>query len=157
MLDFMIPGWGKLVISNLILDFNGTIAVDGRMIEGVAERLWAIRKQGVDIYIITADTNGTVEAECQGLPVKVMVYDKETVSNDKCSLVMKLGASRTASIGNGRNDGAMFSASALSVAVIGREGAFLPSVMKSDILVTNILDGLELFLKGHRLKATLRG
>lgn len=157
MISLNVPGWGQIEIKNLVLDFNGTLALDGKLIDGVAELLKEISKRGVALYVITADTNGTVQKECEGLPLSVQVYDNSTVAQDKRRLVQKLGARNTASIGNGRNDGEMFSASAVSVAVIGREGAFVKSALKADILVNNILDALELFLKDNRLKATLRG
>ena len=58
MIKTQIPGWGELAIENLILDFNGTIAKDGRVLDGVKELLEKIHDQGVTIYIVTADTNG---------------------------------------------------------------------------------------------------
>ena len=60
MIKTQIPGWGELAIENLILDFNGTIAKDGRVLDGVKELLEKIHDQGVTIYIVTADTTGTV-------------------------------------------------------------------------------------------------
>ena len=43
MITAEIPGWGSLEIKNLVLDFNGTIATDGRLIEGVASLLDEIK------------------------------------------------------------------------------------------------------------------
>lgn len=157
MIELQIPGWGHLEIQNLVLDFNGTLATDGALIEGVAQQLCRLHEQGVNIYVITADTNGTVRKECEGLPVEVLVYDSATVAINKMELVCQLGADRTASIGNGRNDRKMFSASALSIAVLGEEGACVQSLLRADILVTSITQALELLLSPHRLKATLRG
>ena len=39
MMKTQIPGSGELEIKNLILDFNGTIAKDGKVLEGVKELL----------------------------------------------------------------------------------------------------------------------
>ena len=153
MITAEIPGWGSLEIKNLVLDFNGTIATDGRLIEGVASMLGEIKQKNVDIYVITADTNGTVRKECEGLPVEVMTYDSGTVAVGKMELVAELGALHTASIGNGRND----SKSALSIAVIGQEGTFTKAAMQADILTVDILSALSLLTKPNRLKATLRG
>ena len=44
MIKTQIPGWGELAIENLILDFNGTIAKDGRVLDGVKELLEKIQK-----------------------------------------------------------------------------------------------------------------
>ena len=65
MIELQIPGWGHLEIQNLVLDFNGTLATDGTLIEGVAQQLCRLHEQGVNIYVITADTNGTVRKECE--------------------------------------------------------------------------------------------
>ena len=45
MIKTQIPGWGELAIENLILDFNGTIAKDGRVLDGVKELLEKIHPQ----------------------------------------------------------------------------------------------------------------
>ena len=42
MISVSIPGWKILQLSHLLLDYNGTIAFDGRLIDGVAERLTAL-------------------------------------------------------------------------------------------------------------------
>ena len=47
MITAEIPGWGSLEIKNLVLDFNGTIATDGRLIEGVAPLLGEIKQKNV--------------------------------------------------------------------------------------------------------------
>ena len=121
MIKTQIPGWGELAIENLILDFNGTIAKDGRVLDGVKELLEKIHDQGVTIYIVTADTNGTVMEECAKLPVEVKIFDSDTVARDKRCLCQSLGCERTASIGNGKNDIQVFPVSVFSIAVIGNE------------------------------------
>ena len=122
MIKTQIPGWGELAIENLILDFNGTIAKDGRVMDGVKELLEKIHDQGVTIYIVTADTNGTVMEECAKLPVEVKIFDSDTVARDKRCLCQSLGCERTASIGNGKNDIQVFPVSVFSIAVIGNAG-----------------------------------
>ena len=39
MIEINIPGRDILRIEHLVLDYNGTIAVDGALIEGIQERL----------------------------------------------------------------------------------------------------------------------
>ena len=103
MMKTQIPGWGELEIKNLILDFNGTIAKDGKVLEGVKELLGKIHEAGIEIYVVTADTNGTVAAECETLPVHVKIFGSDTVARDKRCLCQELGCQNTASIGNGIN------------------------------------------------------
>jgi len=54
------------------------------------------------------------------------------------------------------NDRLMLEKSALSVAVIGDEGASFKAVSSSDIVIKNINDAFELILNPKRLIASLR-
>ena len=47
-----IPGYRELNITSLLLDYNGTIAVDGVIRREVRERIGKLAKQ-LDIYILT--------------------------------------------------------------------------------------------------------
>ncbi len=60
MLIYEIPGRGDIEIENIVFDYNGTIAVDGKILAGVKGLLLELRKY-VNIYILTADTYGTVK------------------------------------------------------------------------------------------------
>ncbi|MFV9511263.1 HAD family hydrolase [Tepidibacillus sp. LV47] len=155
MKTYQIPGRGELKIDHLVLDFNGTIAEDGKLIEGVKERLLQLG-QAFDIYVVTADTNGSVHRECEGLPVIVHVIDKEDQLGEKKRFIQNLNSQGVISIGNGVNDAWMFEASNLAIAVIGKEGCATSSLLKSDIVVFHILDAFDLLLKENRLIATLR-
>lgn len=59
-------------------------------------------------------------------------------------------------VGNGFNDIPMFGRAALSVAVIGHEGACGALLAQADVVVTSIDDALDLLLRKGRLTATLR-
>ena len=60
MIRVEIPGYGVVEIKNLLLDYNGTLAVGGYVVAGVREMLGQLAKL-VDIYVITADTFGSVQ------------------------------------------------------------------------------------------------
>ena len=154
MLSLSIPGQGLLEVNHLVLDFNGTIALDGKVIEGVKERLETI-SQSLEIHVITADTNGSVHRECVNLPVKVYVIGKDKQDDEKERFIHKLKGSAIA-IGNGVNDEKMFKASALALALQGKEGVSMKSLLSSDIVFQHIHDALDLILKPNRLIATLR-
>lgn len=61
MIKIDIPGRNIITIRSLVLDYNGTVAADGFLIDGVEERL-ARLKDKVDIYVLTADTYGRLLA-----------------------------------------------------------------------------------------------
>ncbi|OEF98809.1 ATPase P [Vulcanibacillus modesticaldus] len=150
-----IPGNKEFVAKHLVLDFNGTIALDGKIIDGVKDRILELAKI-LKIHVLTADTNGSVARECEGLPVEVCIIGKEKQEKEKEKFILSLNSEGVISMGNGVNDELMFEVSELAIAVIGREGCAVTSLMKADIVVQHISDGLDLLLKQHRLIATLR-
>ena len=143
-------------INNIVFDFNGTIALDGFLIDGIKEKIFELHYQGVNIYILTADTFGTVKEQCKDLPVKIEIINSENGTAEKKNIIETLGSSATAAIGNGRNDLEMFKSSILSIAVIGKEGCCTKAMFEADIVVCNIIDAIDILLKNKRLKATMR-
>ena len=152
MLGIDIPGRGTFGIRHVVCDYNGTIAVDGHLIEGVASRIREIT-EFAQVSVLTADTFGTVRTECDDLPV----FARDDASACKASIVRELGAEGCVCIGNGFNDIAMFGEAALSIAIMGKEGACGKLLTCADVVVTNALDAFDLLLRTDRLRATLRG
>lgn len=155
-MDYSIPGYQTLHITNLLLDYNGTIALDGSLLPGVKEALTRLSAD-FSIYVLTADTHGTAKAMCGELPVTILTFPSDTAMESKLEIVNRLGAKTCAAIGNGRNDCKMCQASALSVAVLGEEGMYSGLIASTDVCVRSILDALALLEKPKRLIATLRG
>lgn len=151
-----VPGYKSIKVKNVVFDFNGTMAEDGIMIEEIRRKIKELSNKDVNIFILTADTYGTVVKQSKDLPVTVEVFNKENSSEDKKRVVEKLGCDITAAIGNGRNDIEMFKKSTLSIAIIGKEGCFSKAIFEADIIVNNPVDAIDLLLKHNRIKATLR-
>lgn len=156
MIKIDIPGKGTIAIENLVLDYNGTIAMDGKVKEGVQERLRVLEEQGIRIFVLTADTYGDAKEQCKSLPVVIQTFDREHAAQSKKEIVKNLGSKVTMTIGNGNNDAQMFEESILSVALIGDEGCASKAILASDILCNQILDAIDLLLHPTRIKATLR-
>ncbi len=154
MLTVKIPGRDEITLSHLVLDYNGTIAEDGEIIDGIRCRLEAL-KDKLNICVITADTHGTATKKCEGLPLEVLVFPTTAVGDIKASEVKKLGGG-VVCIGNGFNDIQMSDAADLSICVVGREGCCGALIGHCDIIVTSIEDALDLLIKTDRLRATLR-
>jgi soluble P-type ATPase len=155
MLEVNIPGYRTLALSFLVLDYNGTIACDGRLMTGVRERLEELSKR-LSIHILTADTFGSVQKEMTGIPCDVVVIGKENQTQAKADYVRQLGLQKTVSVGNGRNDALMLKETVLGIAVIQEEGASVETLVAADIATRSILDALDLLLHPLRLTATLR-
>ena len=151
-----IPNYKTLELEYLVLDYNGTIALDGEIRDSVRERLVKLSKD-LQIHVLTADTHGTAEKMCEGLPLKIQTFPTDGALDEKLSVVEKLVADRCAAFGNGRNDKLMCRASALAVAVMEQEGMCGRLLGEADVCTRSIEDALDLLLCPKRLVATLRG
>ena len=150
-----IPGFGALRIAHLALDFNGTLAVDGKLLPGVKRRI-AMLSGRLRIHVLTADTFGRARAELRGLRCQLVVLGRGQQDRAKAAYVRRLVAARTACIGNGRNDRLMLRTAALGIAVVQAEGAAPATILASDVVVGDVRDALDLLLEPLRLVATLR-
>lgn len=155
MLSTQIPGFGTLTLEHLVLDYNGTLAVDGLLLPGVKGALNTLAAE-LAIHVVTADTFGRAAGGLEGINCRLTVLEAGRQAQAKVNVVNRLGADRTVSIGNGRNDALMLAASALGVAVILGEGASTVSLNAADIVCTDIVSALELLMHPLRLTATLR-
>ena len=155
MIEITIPGRGNYTIKNLVLDLNGTIALDGKIIRGVKEKV-AMLSQNLDVFLVTADTNKTAERLVRDLPIKLYKIQEAEENDQKLRVVLKKGKNNTVSMGNGCNDISMLKESVIGICIAGGEGASAEAMMASDLVVSTINDALDLLLKPHRLRATLR-
>ncbi len=155
MISTQIPGFGVLTLEHLVLDYNGTLAVDGTLLPGVKGALNALAAE-LAIHVVTADTFGRAAGGLEGVDCRLTVLKAGRQDRAKADFVNRLGADRTASIGNGRNDALMLAASALGIAVILGEGVSTVSLNAADIVCTDIVSALELLKHPLRLTATLR-
>ena len=155
MISVEIPEFGKLALHHLVLDYNGTLALDGRLLVGVAERLRTLAGQ-LEIHVLTADTFGSVAANMQDIPCTIHVLPQEKQDRGKLHYVEKLGYDKTVSIGNGRNDRLMLKESALGFAVVQGEGAAVEAILAADVVLSDIVTALDLLTNPLRLIATLR-
>lgn len=155
MLPLTIPDFGELELHHLVIDYNGTLALDGKLLPGAREVLIAAAKD-LEIHVLTADTFGLAAAQLAGLPVTLTVLREEDQASAKLTYVQTLGAEKVIAIGNGRNDRKMLAAAALSIAVIQKEGIARETLASAHIVTNSIWDALELLRHPNRLLATLR-
>lgn len=155
MIEVNIPGYRKFQLEHLVLDYNGTIAFDGALIDGVKECL-AELSQMLTVHVITADTFGSVKQALEDIDCKLAEIPLDHQDMAKLEYVKTLGREQTVSMGNGVNDRLMLKASALGVAVIQREGAASETLASADVVCTDILSALSLLIQPLRLTATLR-
>ncbi len=155
MLEIDIPGYRKLRLEHLVLDFNGTMACDGELFEGIRERLEALSAQ-LRIHILTGDTFGKARSQLVGIPCDLSILPVENQDRLKLEYIRRLGPEITVCVGNGRNDRLMLQEAGLGIAVAQAEGAAVQAVLVADVLAPNILAALDLLTHPLRLVATLR-
>jgi soluble P-type ATPase len=150
-----IPGFGPLRLRHLVLDYNGTLAMDGKFLAGVKSRLRRLRSR-LRIHVVTADTFRNAARALQRTDCRLVVLEERRQDHAKAAYVRRLGADATAAIGNGRNDRYMLNIAALGIATIQSEGAARDAIGAADIVVKDVRDALDLLLTPRRLIATLR-
>lgn len=154
-----IPGREPMRLSCLVLDYNGTLALDGELLPGVAPRLEALAAQ-LSVDVITADTYGTVRRTLaplakSGVCVHTLPAGRPEPEAKRDHLLAREAACCCA-VGNGANDALMLAEAGLSIAVVGREGAAVQALLHAQLVVTHINDALDLLLHPQRCKADLR-
>ena len=150
-----IPGYLALDIKNIVLDFNGTIANSGLLINGVAESINNISKH-FNVYVITADTFGTVRKQLEGINCELTIIPKENQSEAKLDFAKSLDLKHTACIGNGRNDRYMIKEAILGIAILEDEGTCTETLNASNMVCKSILNALEIISVPNKLIAGLR-
>ncbi len=153
MIRLEIPQRGIIELQHAVFDVNGTLAVDGVPIPGVADRLKVLREH-LSLHALTAGTHGNV-AELErvlGFPLHMIATGEE-----KLHYVEQLGPAHVIAFGNGMNDVGMLRLAAISVAVLAGEGVAMGTLEAADVLALGPLDAIDLVLNPKRLVATLRG
>jgi soluble P-type ATPase len=151
MLDVSVPGRGSLRLEHLVLDVNGTLTHRGELIAD-ADRLADVRER-LTLHLVSADTFGNAETIARELGA---AFARVGSGSEKRRYVERLGAADCVAVGNGANDMVMFEVAALSIAVIGPEGASARALAAADIVCSSLATALELLTEPRLLAATLR-
>ncbi|BAJ65154.1 MULTISPECIES: HAD family hydrolase [Anaerolinea] len=155
MIELTVPGQGVIRLQHLVLDVNGTLAVDGRLIEGVRPLLDQLRDR-LEIHLITADTHGGQAALDRQLGLQAHRLQAGGEAEQKAAFVRSLGAEQVVAIGQGANDALMLREARIGICVLSPEGTAVSTLQSADICTAGILPALELLTKPLRLVATLR-
>ena len=155
MIELNIPGRGIITLEHLVSDVNGTLALDGQLLEGAARQLTSLRDR-LQVHLLTADTHGRQEAIDLLLNLRAERIRPGDESRQKAEFIQRLGTDHVVAIGQGANDAAMLKNAAIGICVLSAEGAASETLMACDIVVPDIHQALELLEKPLRLVATLR-
>lgn len=155
MIELIIPGRGLIQFEYLVCDVNGTLALDGQLIDGVGRALTGLRDR-LELHLLTADTHGRQELIDRQLGITAVRIQAGGESEQKAEYVQRLGAERVVAIGQGANDAAMLRAAQVGICVFSREGVAGETLLAADLVVPDILSALDLLERPLRIVATLR-
>ncbi len=147
-----IPQRAPIELQHAVFDINGTLAVDGAAITGVADRLKTLSAQ-IAVHLITSDTYGNLQEVEQSLGFPIQLIHR---GEEKMRYVQQLGPANVIAFGNGINDSSVLRLAAIGVAVLTPEGLAVKTWQNADVLVYGPINALDLLLKPKRLVATLR-
>jgi soluble P-type ATPase len=155
MLEINIPGHGNLQLNHLVSDVNGTLAVDGVLMDGLSQKIALLRKH-LTIHLLTADTHGGQSVIDQQLDLKAVRITPGNEARQKADYVRNLGVKNVAALGQGANDAEMLKAAGLGICVLSREGTAVETILAADLLMPDVFSALELFEKPMRIIGDLR-
>jgi P-type E1-E2 ATPase len=155
MIKFVVPGLGDYNLQHLVMDVNGTLAIDGQLMPGVAEKLSSLREH-LTIHLLTADTHGRQSIIDRQLDLTATRITPGSESLQKADYVRRLGSERVAAMGQGANDAEMLAGARLGICVMSLEGVAKETLLACDLITPTILSALELLEKPMRIVASLR-
>lgn len=155
MIQLSIPGRAELRLEHLVSDVNGTLALDGQLMDGLARRIAALRDR-VNVHLLTADTHGRQDLIDRQLGLSAVRIRPGDEARQKAEYVRELGAAAVAAIGQGANDAEMLKAAGLGICVLSAEGVAVETLLAADLVVPDIFIALDLLDKPLRIIASLR-
>lgn len=154
MITILRPGQDPIEIDFILIDFEGTLALDRRVHPKAKDKINLLSKR-VKIYILTKEGKERVEEALKKVKAEIIFITEGKASQQKLNLLHQLGATRTVAIGNGIDDVSMIEEAGFGLCVLSKEGTFSEAMNKANVVFMNILDALDFLLKPLRQKATL--
>lgn len=155
MLKFEIPNRETIQAEYLVLDYNGTLAIDGKLLPGIKEKLNSLADD-IKIYVVTGDTFGNARESLKEVRCECIIVQEKIQQQYKKEFVTKLNAAKVIAIGNGLNDALMLKEAALGMIVLQKEGASVKTLINADMVFSSVIDALNALDNPLRIAATLR-
>jgi len=154
-IELNIPGRGLIQLKHLVSDVNGTIALDGQLLDGAPEALLALGDR-LQLHLLTADTHGRQAQIDERLGLQAVRIPPGGEAKAKAAYVHMLGSETVVALGQGANDTDMLREAAIGIVVASIEGLAIESLTSADVVVPDIIGAFELLEHPTRLIATLR-
>jgi len=155
MIELNIPGRDTIQLKHLVCDVNGTLAIDGKLHEGLPRLLRALQDR-LTVHLLTADTHGGQALIDQQIGLQAVRVKPGNEAEQKAKYIQQLNATQVAAVGQGANDAAMLETAALGIGILSTEGIASDTLLAADLVVPDIYTALDLFDNPLRIVATLR-
>jgi soluble P-type ATPase len=152
-MKYQVTGVGEIEINTIVLDLNGTLAVNGIIPAGVEEKLNKLKELGFEIILFTGNQRGDAQVQCDRLGID---FKQAKTSEEKEALFLEYDVETTAAIGNARIDLGKFKHAKVSVATLQAEGIHTGILSEVDVIVPTINDALQFFIDADVFGATMR-
>jgi P-type E1-E2 ATPase len=155
MISLDIPGSSTIHLKHLVLDVNGTLAVDGTLIHGIVEHISQLRQE-LNVHLLTADTHGKQDQIDHLLKLTAVRVQPGAEARQKADYIHNLGGKETVAIGQGANDSLMLKSAVLGICILSPEGTALETLLQADLVVPDIQSAFSCLHNPARLIGTLR-
>jgi soluble P-type ATPase len=152
-MKYTIPGAEDIEITAIVIDFNGTLAVRGEVVQGAAEKINQMKQLGFRIILVTSDQRGNAKAAAAKLGIE-FVEAKDAGAKEKFMLTLDSG--KVAAIGNARIDTGLYKKAKIRVATLQAEGIHTGILPFVDMIVPSVIDALDLFMDADTFVATMK-
>lgn len=155
MIELDIPGRGTYKLEHLVSDVNGTLALDGHLLDGIARIIHKLQDR-LQIHLLTADTHGRQSIIDNQLNLTAVRVSKGHEAEQKAAYVHNLGADTVIALGQGANDAAMLKTAMIGIGLVSVEGIAVETLLSADIIVPDIYTAFDLLVNPLRMVASLR-
>jgi P-type E1-E2 ATPase len=150
---YKVPEIGEMELKTIVLDLNGTLAVKGKIVSGVKNRLRELKKMGYSMVFFSGDQRGNAQELADTLGIE---FRKALNSAEKEKHLLQMESDKTVAIGNARIDIGMFKHAKVSIATVQAEGIHSGILNYVDIIVPCITDALDILIDENTFSATMR-
>ncbi len=154
-IELNIPGRGTVRLLHLVCNVDGTLSLDGQLLEGLIRTLPDLRDR-LTLHLLTADTYANQDLIDRQLNVRAIRIQPGDEPGQKVDYIRQLGAESVVAIGQGASDAGMLQEAQIGICVLSPEGTVVECLMAADLVVPNIQSAIDLLEKPLRLVASLR-
>jgi len=142
-------------LEHLVTDVNGTLAVDGQLIEGIPQKIAGL-KDRLTVHMLTADTHGKQASIDQQLNLTAIRIETGNESQQKADYVRQLGSESVIALGQGANDAGRLKEAGIGICVLSLEGTTSETLSVADLVTPDVNTAFDLLSNPLRMVASLR-